>query len=388
MFSLSKRIKKLPPYLFAKIDREKQEFRRKGRELIDLSIGDPDLLAPEEAVAALCKSSKIKENQKYALDAGRESLRKAIQAWVRKRFKVSVNPGKEILPLSGSKEGLVHFPLSFVNPSDYVIIPNPGYPGYRGAAVLSGARVYEIALLEKNDFLPDLKKIPLSVRNRSKVIYLNYPNNPTTALAPKSFLEGLVKFASKYGIIIVYDNAYSEVYFDEKPYSILQVKGAKEVSIEFHSLSKTFCMTGFRIGFALGRSELINGLLKVKANIDSGIFGAVQACAETALEKCGYFPERLRKIIRGRRDLFVKILYQSGFEKLFFDSTFYVWAGLPKMYKPSIQFSRHLLKEKGIAVAPGIGFGRYGEGYIRFALTVNENILRKVGRILAMGQER
>lgn len=385
MFSLSKRIKRLPPYLFAEIDRQKQAFRKRGEKLIDLSIGDPDILAPKEAVLSLCKSSGIKKNQKYALDSGKESLRIAVKNWVKKRFKVSVNPEKEILPLIGSKEGLVHFALAFVNSSDYVIIPNPGYPGYRGAAVFSGARVYEIPLLEKNNFLPELKKIPLSVCNKSKVIYLNYPNNPTTALAPKSFLEELVKFASKYGIIIAYDNAYSEVYFDKKPYSILQVKGAKEVSIEFHSLSKTFCMTGFRIGFALGRSELINGLLKVKANIDSGIFGAVQDCAETALGKCGYFPERLRKIIRGRRDLFVKILYQSGFEKLYCDSTFYVWAGLPKPYKSSIQFSKYLLKEKGIAVIPGIGFGRYGEGFIRFALTVDENILHKAGRILAMG---
>jgi len=382
MFDLSKRIKRLPPYLFAEIDWQKQAFRRKGRELIDLSIGDPDILSPKETVLSLCKSAGIKKNQKYALDAGKKSLREAIKKWVRERFKISLNSDKEILPLIGSKEGLVHFPLAFVNPSDYVIIPNPGYPGYRGAAVLSGAKAYEIALLEKNNFLPDLKEIPLSVRNKAKVIYLNYPNNPTTALAPKSFLGELVKFASKYGIIIAYDNAYSELYFDKKPHSILQIKGAKEVSIEFHSLSKTFCMTGFRIGFALGRSELINGLLKVKANIDSGIFGAVQDCAETSLEKCGYFPERLRKIIRGRRDLFIKILNESGFERLFCDSTFYIWAKLPLKVKSSIEFSKYLLKEKGIAVTPGVGFGRYGEGYIRFALTVGKNVLLKASKLL------
>ena len=377
-FELSQRLKRLPPYLFAQIDKQKVELRKKGIKFIDVSIGDPDILAPDKVINALHKSAKEKSNQRYALDQGKEGFRKSIKKWSKKRFGISLDENKEILPLIGSKEGLVHFPLAFVNRGDCVIIPSPGYPGYRGAAIFAGAKVYELPLLEKNAFLPDLSKIPPLVRNRTKVMYLNYPNNPTTALAPIRFLKELVKFCSKYGIILAYDNAYSEIYFDKKPHSILEVKGAKEVAVEFHSLSKTFCMTGFRVGWAAGNKDLIKGLLKVKANVDSGIFGAIQDAAQIALEKEDKYVANLRKTISQRRSLFVKGLAKKGFSHIHSDSTFYVWVKIPRSFKSSIDFAQHLLMKKRIVATPGVGFGKYGEGFIRFALTVDKNILQQV----------
>ena len=378
MWELSNRLKRLPPYLFAEIDRKKGELRRKKIKFIDLSIGDPDIDAPLGMVKVLAAASRMKENQKYALDQGKDKFRKTISKWFKKRFKVSLDENKEILPLIGSKEGLVHFPLGVVNRGEYVIIPSPGYPGYRGSAIFAGARVHEVGLLEENKFLPELSKIPINVRNKAKVIYLNYPNNPTTALAPLSFLKELVKFCSKYGIILAYDNAYSEVYFNQKPYSILEVKGAKEVAIEFHSLSKTFCVTGLRVGWACGNRDLIKSLLKVKANLDSGIFGAIQEAGIQALEKESGYVNKLRRTIKTRRDYFVDNLKKSGFNDIYAESTFYVWTKIPSNFKSSLDLSKYLLTKKRIIATPGVGFGKYGEGFIRFALTVDESKLKQV----------
>ena len=380
-FEISQRLKELPPYLFARIDEAKRKLRKEGVSLIDISIGDPDIPAPEGALKALYTASKIKDNQKYALDAGKPVLRKAIKKWFEERFGVSLDENREILPLIGSKEGLVHLPLAFVNPGEQVIIPSPGYPGYRGAVIFAGAKIYELPLLESNSFLPDLEKIPVSVRNNVKMIYLNYPNNPTTMTAPESFLTELVCFCSKYGIIIAYDNAYSEIYFDKKPLSILQIKGAGEVTLEFHSFSKTFCMTGFRIGWVCGNECLISGLLKVKTNIDSGIFGAVQEAAAYALENESAYVEALRATMRQRRDVFVEALRKKGFESLYAESTFYIWAKLPHGYDSSMAFSESLLR-KGIVATPGVGFGAYGEGFIRFALTLDTEQLAKAAALL------
>jgi len=374
----SQRLQKFPPYLFAQIDRQKAQLRSKGIKFIDVSIGDPDISAPKSVIDALAKSAKIKENQKYALDQGKSALRASISKWFKKRFKVDLDQDKEILPLIGSKEGLVHFPLAFVNRGDYVIVPSPGYPGYRGAALFCEAKYYELGLLERNNFLPDLSKIPVKVRNKAKIIYLNYPNNPTTALAPRRFLRELVDFCAKYGIILAYDNAYSEIYFKDKPLSVLEIKGAKEVAVEFHSLSKTFCMTGFRIGWAAGNKDLLAGLLKVKTNIDSGIFGGIQEAAKTALDKEEQYIKKLNATLRERRDIFVNGLKDQGFKNIYADSTFYVWVKIPPSYKSSIDFAQHLLVNKRIVATPGVGFGKYGEGFIRFALTVDKQILKKV----------
>lgn len=376
-FELSERLRKLPPYLFAEIDRQKKELREKGIKFIDLSIGDPDIAAPQPVIDVLYQAAKSKENQKYALDQGKQALRSSISRWFLNRFGVSLDEDKEILPLIGSKEGLVHFPLAFVNRGDYVIIPNPGYPGYRGAALFAGAKIYEMPLLEKNNFLPDLEKIPENVRNKAKVIYLNYPNNPTSVLAPIEFLKKVVTFCSKYGIILAYDNAYSEIYFEEKPCSILEIDGAREIAIEFHSFSKTFCMTGFRVGWACGNENLVKGLLKTKTNIDSGVFGAIQDAAAYALDKETLYADNIRNIFRERRNLFLQNIKHKFFKKTYAEATFYVWAKLPRKFKSSIDFSKYLIQEKKIVATPGVGFGKHGEGYMRFSLTVDSCILKE-----------
>jgi len=326
----------------------------------------------------LYRAAKLKPNQKYALDQGKLRFRLSIQRWFKKRFSVNLDPNSQILPLIGTKEGLIHFPLAFVNRGDYIIVPSPGYPGYQSAARFVSAKIYELPLYEKNRFLPDLDKIPLRVRNQAKIIYLNYPNNPTTSLAPLAFLKKAVSFCAKYGIILAYDNAYSEIYFGRKPHSILEVKAAEEVALEFHSLSKTFCMTGFRVGWACGRPEFLQGLLKVKANIDSGIFGAVQEAAITALDSQAAYAKKLRGIFKERRDVFLANLDRAGLSPCYSDSTFYVWVKVPKKFNSSIEFSRYLLKERRVVATPGLGFGKYGEGFIRFALTVDKQILKKV----------
>lgn len=372
-FELSKRLQQLPPYLFAEIDKKKKELRAQNIDFVDVSIGDPDILAPQGVLDAMYAAAKIKGNQKYALDAGKPEFSAAITTWFQGRFGVKLEDG-EVLPLIGSKEGLVHFPLAFVNPGDYVIVPSPGYPGYRGAALFSGAKIYELPLKAANGFLPDLEKIPAKIREKAKVIFLNYPNNPTTAMADMDFLKKLVEFCKKHAIIIAYDNAYSEVYFDDKPHSILEVEGAKDIAIEFHSLSKTFCMTGFRVGWACGNADLVKGLLKVKTNVDSGIFGAIQDAGAYALNSEAAYVDELRKNMKARRDFFVKGLKKKGI-KAKADSTFYVWAKVPKPYS-SIEFSKKLLEQRVVAT-PGVGFGKYGEGYIRFALTVDIPVLQK-----------
>jgi len=272
----------------------------------------------------------------------------------------------------------VHFPLAFINKGDYIIIPSPGYPGYKGAAILSQAKIFTLPLREENNFLPDLEEIPLSIRNKAKIIYLNYPNNPTTVLAPQEFLKKLVKFCSKYGIIIAYDNAYSEIYFEEKPTSLLEIEEAKNIAVEFHSFSKTFCMTGFRIGWCCGSKDLVKGLLKIKTNIDSGIFGAIQDAAEFALRKEKKFVKNLRKIIKKRRDVFLEGIKKLKW-KTWAESTFYIWIKIPQ--SSSLEFTKFLLK-KGIVVTAGVGFGEFGEGFIRVALTTSEDNLKKAVKLL------
>ena len=378
---ISKRIKRLPPYLFAEIDKKKSKLKEKGIKFIDLTIGDPDILAPESVIERLYESAKLKENQKYSLDQGKYALRRAISNYLNKRFNIKIDENKEILPLIGSKEGIVHFPLCLINSGDYIIIPDPGYPGYRGAGILSDAKIYSLPLFEKNLFLPDLDKIPKRIRNKAKIMYLNYPNNPTTIVAPKEFLEKAVKFCAKYGIVLAYDNAYSEIYFEKKPMSIFEIKGAKEIAIEFFSFSKTFCMTGFRIGWAVSNKEIIKLLLKVKTNIDSGIFGAIQEASIVALEKEEQYIENLRKIFKERRNVFVEGLKKKDFV-VYSESTFYVWMKLPKDFKSSLEFCKYLLEKNKILATPGIGFGRYGEGFIRFALTVDKEILKEAVSLL------
>ena len=273
----AKRIEQIPPYLFAEIDKKKEEMRKKGMDLIDLGIGDPDLSTPEPIIERIKKAAEDPGNHHYPSYEGMFQFRQAAGNWFERRFHISFDPKTEVLALIGSKEGIAHIPLAFVNPGDYVLVPSPGYPVYRVSTLFAGGTPYFMPLLKENGFLPKLSDIPKEVAERSKLLFINYPNNPTAAIAERPFFEEVVAFARRYGIIVCHDAAYSELAFDGyRPLSFFEIEGAKEVGIEFHSLSKTFNMTGWRVGFAVGNPEIVSGLGRVKTNIDSGVFQAIQ----------------------------------------------------------------------------------------------------------------
>ncbi|OGX14919.1 MAG: LL-diaminopimelate aminotransferase [Omnitrophica WOR_2 bacterium RBG_13_41_10] len=377
MFKLSKKINSLPPYLFLEIDKAKRKARAEGRDIIDLGVGDPDQPTPKQIIESLCAASQDSKTHCYALDQGMPVLRQAIARWYKNRFGVTLNPETEILPLIGSKEGIAHFPLAFLDEGDYSLVPDPCYPPYKGGTIFSGGRPYLMPLREKNDFLPDLKEIPLNIRKKSRLIYINYPNNPTGATAEKDFYGEVIKFADKNKLVVISDLAYSEMAYDGyKPSSLLEVKGAKEAVIEFHSLSKTYNMTGWRIGWACGNEKLIAALAKVKSNIDSGIFSAIQLAGVTALESPYQFIKDMCSIYQERRDVLIAGLKSLGWQVTPPKATFYVWIKIP-VNMDSIRFSGMLLEKVNIIVTPGVGFGKYGEGYIRMALTVSKEKIKE-----------
>ncbi|MCX5716227.1 MAG: LL-diaminopimelate aminotransferase [Candidatus Omnitrophica bacterium] len=375
---LSERLKKLPPYLFVEIDREKRQAREAGRDIIDIGIGDPDQTPPQFVLDALSASLKEPGVHRYALDQGAPEFRNAIAEWYKTRFNVKLNPDTEILPLIGSKEGIAHIPLAFVNPGDYTLVPDPCYPPYKGGTIFAGGEPYLMPLLEANAFLPDLGAIPAAVLKKSKLIYINYPNNPTAAVADTAFYRRVVEFAAKNKLAIISDLAYSEIAYDAyKAPSMLETKDAKEVTIEFHSFSKTFNMTGWRVGWACGNAALISALGKVKSNIDSGVFTALQKTGAAALgAKTGHV-EKMNKLYQERRDTLIDGLNSIGWKVPMPKATFYVWARLPKGNSSSIAFSQKLLKDADIVATPGVGFGKAGEGYIRMALTVQKERLQQ-----------
>ena len=373
----AKRIDQIPPYLFAEIDKKKEEMRKKGMDLIDLGIGDPDLPTPQPIIERLKKASEDPRNHHYPSYEGMIEFRTAAAQWFERRFGITFDPKTEVLTLIGSKEGIAHIPLAFVNPGDYVLVPSPGYPVYRVATLLAGGTPYFLPLLKENGFLPKLSEIPKEVAERSKLLFINYPNNPTSAIAERPFFEEVIAFARRYGIIVCHDAAYSELAFDGyRPLSFFEVEGAKEVGIEFHSLSKTFNMTGWRIGFAVGNQEIVSGLGRVKTNIDSGLFQAIQ---EAGIEALHHFDTPIPNIIRiyeGRRDVMVKGLREMGLEVDLPRATFYLWIRVPRGYT-SAQFATLLIEQAGIVATPGNGFGEAGEGYIRMTLTVGESRLKE-----------
>ncbi|MFA5062681.1 MAG: LL-diaminopimelate aminotransferase [Candidatus Omnitrophota bacterium] len=377
MFKLSKKLQELPPYLFLEIDKAKRKARAQGRDIIDLGIGDPDQPTPKHIIEALHRAALEPANHRYALDQGMPILRRAIEGWYKRKFRVKLDPDSEILPLIGSKEGIAHFPLAFLNPGDYSLVPDPCYPPYKGGTILAGGKPYIMPLLEKNAFLPDLKSIPLSARKKAKIIFVNYPNNPTSAIAQDSFYKELIGFAHKNKIIIISDLAYSEICYDGyKPKSLLEFKGAGDVVVEFHSLSKTYNMTGWRVGWACGNKKLISALAKVKSNVDSGIFSAVQLAGAAALNGPQEHVERMCSFYQERRDVLIRGLNSLGWLALNPKATFYVWIKVPQG-RDSIKFSGELLEKANIVVTPGVGFGKYGEGYIRMALTVDKDRIRE-----------
>jgi len=372
------RINKLPPYLFAEIDRKKKAAIDRGVDIISLGVGDPDLPTPPHIVkagqAALAKAA----NHQYPFGAGLLSFRQAIATWTKKRFGVTLDPATEIYSLIGSKEGLGHLPLAFVNPGDVTLVPDPAYPVYKNATLFAGGEPYLMPLKEERQFLPDLKAIPAAVLAKAKILFLNYPNNPVSAMAPRAFLEEVVAFARQHHLIVAYDNAYSEMYYEDAPLSFLEIPGAKEVGIEFHSLSKTFNMTGWRMAWFCGNPELIKGLATIKDSIDSGAFQAIQEAGIAALSspESEPFVQDMRTLYRKRRDLFVEAMTKAGWKIPTSSATFYIWAHTPKNL-PSTEVAARLLDEVGVVCTPGVGFGPSGEGYVRFALTVEESRLKE-----------
>lgn len=374
----SQRLKALPPYLFVEIDRAKRKAVESGVKVIDFGVGDPDMPTPGFVTKAMAKAIKNPKNHHYPLDRGYAPFREAASAWINKRFGVHFDPTTEILPLIGSKEGIAHLPLAFLNPGDTALIPDPCYPPYRSGTLFAGGTPHLLPLEEKRGFLPDFESVPGDVLKKSKIIFVNYPNNPTGAVAPRSFYEKLVPWAQKNKILVVSDLAYSEVYFGkEKPLSIFEVSGAREVAIEYHSLSKTCNMTGWRVGFAVGRPEIIQSLLKVKSNIDSGVFTAVQEAGITALKESFAFTKKTNAMYKKRRDILVKGLKELGFPAIPNEATFYLFTRLLKGQADSTAFCKNLLETSGIVATPGVGFGKSAEGYVRFTLTVPENQIRE-----------
>lgn len=382
MFKLSKRLQSLPPYLFVEIDKAKRKARAEGKDIIDLGVGDPDQPTPKYIIDALYQAAQDPGNHRYALDQGMPALRRAIEGWYNRRFGVNLNPDSEILPLIGSKEGIAHFPLAFLNPGEYSLVPDPCYPPYKGSTIFAGGKIHLMPLLEENAFLPDLKKIPSGILKKARIIFLNYPNNPTGATADRGFYREVINFARKHKLIVISDLAYSEMAYDGyRPASMLEIEGARDSVIEFHSLSKSYNMTGWRIGWACGNSQLVSALAKVKSNIDSGIFSAIQLAGIAALEGPQKHIQEMSALYQERRDTLVSGLKSLGWQLISPRATFYLWIKVPKK-TDSIKFASLLMEKAGIVVTPGVGFGKHGEGYIRMALTVpKQRIIEALARL-------
>lgn len=377
-FRLSDRLDKLPPYLFLEIDKAKRRAISEGKDIIDLGIGDPDQGSPKEVIESLYRAVQDAKNHHYPLDQGIPAFRNRIRQWYEERFGVRLDPEREVLALIGSKEGISHLPLAFLNPGDISLVSEPCYPPYKGGTVLAGGIVHPMPLLEENNFLPDLNKIKKDALKKARLLYINYPNNPTGAVCEKGFFEDVVLFAKKHNLIVAHDAAYSEIAFDGfRPQSFLKVNGGKDVGVEFHSLSKTCNMTGWRIGFVCGNEKIVSGIAKVKSNIDSGVFTAIQMAGITAFDIAEKHLQGMNRVYQERRDALVDGLNAMGWATRKPKATFYVWTRIPRPYKSSIEFAKLVLDKAGIVITPGVGFGNSGEGYVRMALTVSRERMQE-----------
>jgi len=373
----AKRIEILPTYLFDEIVRLKNEAISKGMDIIDLGVGDPDFSSPPHVVEALKSALDEGKNHHYSSYRGITELREAFGRWYLNRFGVTLDPESEILPLIGSKEGIGHIHLAFVEPGDAVLMPDPGYPTYQSGTVLAGGEPVFMPLHKENEFIPDLKSLGKNELRRARLMHLNFPSNPTGAVAPLQFFREAVAFGHRHNIIICHDAAYTEIYYDGRPPpSFLQAEGAKEIGVEFHSLSKTYSMTGWRLGVAVGNREVVSALGSVKSNYDTGLFPAIQLAGIAALTGDQSCVEAMRQCYQKRRDIFVEGLNEIGFAVEKPEGSFYVWVPIPGGMS-SREFCSMLLDEAGVVVTPGAGFGRFGEGYFRAALTVDESQLQE-----------
>lgn len=374
---LSKRVENLPPYLFVEIIRKIAEKKARGEEIISFAIGDPDIPTPPHIIERLCEAARDPANHRYPDVDGLPELRRAMAGWYQKRFGVSLDPDKEILPLIGSKEGIANMATCFMDPGDIALVPDPGYPTYAMSTLLASGRPYYLPLKAERGFLPDLEAIPEHILQKSKILWLNYPNNPTGAVADLEFFNKAVKFAERHDLAICHDGPYTEVAYDGyQPVSFMQAEGAKEVGVEFHSLSKGFNMTGWRVGMLVGNAMMVNALMRVKSNLDSGIPQAIQYAAIEALNGPQDCIREHNIIYQKRRDLIVGVLNKMGLKANLPKASLYVWAKVPEGYN-SADFTADLLDQVGVAVTPGAGYGKHGEGHVRLSLTVPDAALVK-----------
>ena len=373
----AQRIQSLPPYLFARIDEKIAAAKAKGVDVISLGIGDPDLPTPDHIIDELVRAARNPANHRYPSYVGMPEFRQAVAEWYKRRSNISLDPNKEVVTLIGSKEGIAHIAFCYLNPGDIALIPDPGYPVYGVGTLLAGGVPYAMPLKEENGFLPDLDAIPEDVARKAKLMYLNYPNNPTGAVADQGFYLKVIAFAKKYDIIVCHDGPYSEIAFNGyKPLSFLEVPGAKEVGIEFHSMSKTYNMTGWRIGWAAGNERVIEALGRIKSNIDSGVFQAIQEASIVGLLGDQQIVKEICKVYQERQDIVIEGLTALGWKVDRPQATIYVWPKVPKGYT-SASFCELVLDKAGVVLTPGNGYGEYGEGYFRISLTINTERLRE-----------
>jgi LL-diaminopimelate aminotransferase len=379
---VARRVENLPPYLFVEISRKIAEKKARGEEVVSFGIGDPDIPTPAHILNRLIEAAREPANHRYPESEGLPELRRAIAGWYQKRFGVTLDPETEVAPLLGAKEGIAHIAFCFLDPGDTALVPDPGYPVYAIGTNLAGGRPYYMSLTEKNSYLPEYDKIPESVASKAKLLWLNYPNNPTGAVADLGFFEKTVQFARRTGAGVCHDGPYTEVAYDGyKPVSFLQAEGAKEVGIEFHSLSKSYNMTGWRIGMAVGNATMIGALKTLKSNIDSGIPQAIQYAAIEALNGPQECIAEHNALYQRRRDLVVEGLNKIGLKAASPMASLYVWAKVPDGYT-SAEFTADLLEQVGVVVTPGNGYGHNGEGYVRLSLTIADaNLLKGLSKL-------
>ncbi len=366
--STAERLSSLPPYVFARLDELKARAREQGLDLIDLGMGNPDGATPKPIIDAAIAALQNPSNHGYPPFEGTASFRKAITTWYQQRYAVNLDPDGEALPLLGSKEGLTHFALAYINPGDVVLVPSPSYPPHFRGPLIAGAKIHSILLKPEQDWLIDLSAIPDSVAEQAKILYFNYPSNPTTATAPREFFEVIVAFARKYEIMLVHDMAYAELAFDQyRPTSLLEIPGAKEIGVEFHTLSKTYNMAGWRVGFVVGNRKIIQGLRTLKTNLDYGIFAALQTAAETALQLPEIYLHEVQNRYQTRRDFLIAGLAELGWSIPKPQATMYLWVPCPQGIG-SADFAFSVLQKTGVVLTPGGAFGDGGEGYVRVSL--------------------
>lgn len=373
----AKRIEKLPPYLFVGITKKIAEKRAQGVDVISFAIGDPDIPTPDHIIDRLCEAARDPVNHRYPETDGLPELRQTIADWYNKRFGLKLDRDKEILPLIGSKEGIGHMSFCFIDQDDVALVPDPGYPVYSMSTILAGGEPHYLPLTEENNFLPDLASVPTRVAEKSKILWINYPNNPTAAVADLGFFEQAVAFAKRYDLVVCHDAPYTEVAFDGyRPVSFLQAEGAMEVGVEFHSFSKTYNMTGWRIGMAVGNATAINALMRMKSNLDSGINQAIQHMAIAAFNGPQDCVAKNNAIYQKRRDKVIETLNKIGLKANPPKASLYVWARIPQGYT-SADYATKIIDEAGVVVTPGSGYGDAGEGYIRLSLTIPDDRLEE-----------